>query len=94
MQMPQVSPIAEAGVPGYDFPIWYGIWVRSGTPSDLIHRIANDVSRVLARDDLRAWLAAHDAERLNMTRSEFVRFVSSESESAARMLEVAAPEHD
>ena len=25
--LPEVPTIAEAGVAGFDFPIWYGIWV-------------------------------------------------------------------
>ena len=25
--LPEVPTIAEAGVAGFDFPIWYGVWV-------------------------------------------------------------------
>ncbi len=28
--LPDVPPLAEAGVGGFDFPIWYGIWARAG----------------------------------------------------------------
>src|SRR4029077_11592317 len=28
----EVPTIAEAGVTGFDYPIWYGVWVRAGTP--------------------------------------------------------------
>jgi tripartite-type tricarboxylate transporter receptor subunit TctC len=28
--LPEVPTIAEARVAGYDFPIWYGVWVAAG----------------------------------------------------------------
>ena len=28
--LPEVPTIAEAGVAGFDFPIWYGVWVPAG----------------------------------------------------------------
>ena len=31
--LPEVPTIAEAGVAGFDFPIWYGIWAPAGTPA-------------------------------------------------------------
>ncbi len=27
-----VPTVAEQDIDGYDFPIWYGAWVRAGTP--------------------------------------------------------------
>jgi tripartite-type tricarboxylate transporter receptor subunit TctC len=30
--LPEVPTIAEAGVVGYDFRIWYGVWAPAGTP--------------------------------------------------------------
>jgi tripartite-type tricarboxylate transporter receptor subunit TctC len=30
--LPDVPTLAEEGVPGYDFPIWYGVWAPAGTP--------------------------------------------------------------
>ena len=28
--LPEVPTIAEAGVAGFDFPIWYGVWAAGG----------------------------------------------------------------
>jgi hypothetical protein len=30
--LPDVPTLAEAGVPGFHFPIWYGIWAPGATP--------------------------------------------------------------
>jgi tripartite-type tricarboxylate transporter receptor subunit TctC len=84
--LPEVPTIAEEGVAGFDFPIWYGIWVPAGTPTGVVDKLANDVGRVLAGPDLRDWIAKHGGEPMNMTQPEFARFVRSESESAARLI--------
>ena len=82
--------IAEAGVAGFDFPIWYGIWVPAGTPTGVVDKLANDIGRVLAGPDLRDWIAKHGGEPMSMMQSEFVRFVQSESEGAARFMKAAS----
>jgi tripartite-type tricarboxylate transporter receptor subunit TctC len=44
--LPEVPAIAEAGVPGFDYPIWYGVWVpgSASTRSCSNITIANGVS--------------------------------------------------
>ena len=87
--LPEVPTIAEAGVAGFDFPIWYGVWAPAGTPPAVVDKLAKDYARVLATPDMRDWLAKHGADPLIMTQAEFARFVVSESESAARIIESA-----
>ena len=83
--LPDVPTIAEAGVGGFNFPIWYGIWAPAGTPAEVVDKLAKDIARVLAGQNLRDWIAKHGGEPMNMTRAEFARFVLSESESAAQI---------
>jgi tripartite-type tricarboxylate transporter receptor subunit TctC len=88
--LPEVPTIAEASVAGFDFPIWYGIWVPADTPTGVVDQLANDIGRVLAGPDLREWIAKHGGEPMSMTQPEFVRFVESESEGAARLMKAAS----
>ncbi len=90
--LPEVPTIAETGVPGFDFPIWYGIWVPAGTPAEVVDKLAKDIGRVLAGPDMRDWIAKHGGEPIRMTQPEFARFVVSESESAARIINAAGIE--
>jgi len=87
--LPEVPTVAEAGVAGFDYPIWYGVWVPAGTPPAIVDKLASDFARVLDAPDLRDWLLEHGAERMSMTQPEFARFVQSESESAAHIFETA-----
>jgi tripartite-type tricarboxylate transporter receptor subunit TctC len=85
-QLPQVPTVAEAGVVGYDFPIWYGMWTPAGTPLEVAAKVAQDIASVLAGPDLREELAEHGAEPMSMTQPEFEAFVLSETDSAARII--------
>jgi tripartite-type tricarboxylate transporter receptor subunit TctC len=87
--LPEVPTIAEAGVPGFDYPIWYGVWVPAGTPAGVVDKLAKDIARVLAAPDLRDQLAKHGADPMSMTQPEFARFVLSESKSATRIRKAA-----
>jgi tripartite-type tricarboxylate transporter receptor subunit TctC len=87
--LPEVPTIAEAGVPGFDYPIWYGVWVPAGTPAGVVDKLAKDIARVLAAPELRVWLKEHGAARMSMTQPEFARFVLKEAESAERIIKAA-----
>jgi len=87
--LPQVPTIAEAGVSGFDWPIWYGVWVPAGTPAGDVDKLAKDIARTLATPDMRDWLAKHGADPMIMTQPQFARFVLGESERAARIIKAA-----
>jgi len=87
--VPEVPTIAESGVASFDYPIWYGVWTPTGTPARVVDQLAKDIARALAAPDLREWLAKHGADPMTRTQPEFARFVLSESESAARIIETS-----
>ena len=47
-----VPPLTEAGVAGFDFPIWYGIWAPAQTPAAIVSALARDIADTLARAEL------------------------------------------
>jgi tripartite-type tricarboxylate transporter receptor subunit TctC len=87
--LPEVPTIAEAGVAGFDYPIWYGVWTPVGTPAGVVDKLAKDIARALAAPDLHEWLTKHGADPMSMTQPEFARFVLSERERAVRIIEAA-----
>jgi tripartite-type tricarboxylate transporter receptor subunit TctC len=87
--LPEIPTIAEAGLAGFAFPIWYGLWVAAGTPTRVVERLASDIGRVLAGPDLREWIARHGGEPIRMTQTEFARFVEREAGFAAELMKAA-----
>jgi tripartite-type tricarboxylate transporter receptor subunit TctC len=46
-QIPEVPTIDEAGVPGYDAAVWFGIFAPRGTPPALIARLYDEIVKVI-----------------------------------------------
>jgi tripartite-type tricarboxylate transporter receptor subunit TctC len=87
--LPELPTIAETGVAGFDFPIWYGIWAPTGTRTNVVDKLSKDIARVLSGPELRDWITKYGGEPMSMTQPEFARFVQSESEAAARLIKGA-----
>lgn len=81
--LPEVPTVVEAGIAGYDFPIWYGIWTPAGTPAAVVESLARSIAHVLADPHVRESLAEHGAEPMRMTPVEFEALVRSERDRAA-----------
>ncbi len=84
--LPQTPTIAESGVAGFDYSIWYGVWAPAGTPATVVGTLSNDIGRALAAPSLREWLTTHGAAPMIMSPSQFARFIKEESTRAARVL--------
>jgi len=50
---PNVPTAIEAGVPGYDFASWGGVFAPAGTPRDIVLRLNGEIGKALASADLR-----------------------------------------
>ncbi len=87
--LPDVPTIAEAGVPGFDYTLWLGLWGPPGMAADVVEKINKDVNRALASPDLADRLTNLGTLPMSMSPAEFTRFVRSEVEDAARVLKAA-----
>ena len=87
--LPDVPTIAEAGVPGYDFSLWFGLWARRGTPGDIVAKIEADVAKALLDPELREQFRTQGTEPMIMTSVEFSRFMRSEVAEATRIVKAA-----
>src|SRR2546421_965957 len=54
---PELSTVAEAGVPGYEFSGWFGIFAPAATPKDIIDRLAAAAVKAVQSPDLRERLS-------------------------------------
>lgn len=79
---PDTPTLKEAGGPDMDATIWYGWWVRKGTPAPIVSRLAESV-RTALRDPavVEAWKAQgaavpelNDAEISRYIQAEVVRW--------------------
>ena len=87
--LPEVPSVAEAGVPGFDYSLWLGLWGPAGMPAEIAEKINRDVNRALQSPDLRERLTNLGTEPMNMTLAEFAQFVRREVEDTSRVLRAA-----
>ena len=55
--LPEVPTGKEAGVPGFTMSVWYGMFAPAATPREIVLRLNQTLTRVLAMPDVRARLA-------------------------------------
>ncbi len=87
--LPDVPTVAEQGIDGFDFPIWYGAWVRAGTSADIVQALGKDLSDAMASADLQRWCTLHGAQPMQMETADFARFVADEAQRAVAIIQRA-----
>jgi tripartite-type tricarboxylate transporter receptor subunit TctC len=60
--IPKVPTFAEAGLPGYDVPLRWGLATPAGTPRAIVDKLNRALNLALASDEVRQRLAVEGAE--------------------------------
>lgn len=68
---PDIPTVAESGVPGYEATIWLGLMAPTKTPQPIIDKLNAEVSKIVARDDVKAAWAKQGAVPMTMSPKEF-----------------------
>jgi tripartite-type tricarboxylate transporter receptor subunit TctC len=87
--LPEVPTTGEAGVPGADAPLWFGVWGPAGVPADLANKINADFRKALADPGVKDRLANLGNDPMDMSPQEFARFVRSEIDDYQRVVGAA-----
>lgn len=87
--MPEVAPVAEMGVPGYDTASWVGLMAPRGTPPAILARLNADIAAVLKGGDLREKLASQGFVPEPSTQQHFSRHIRSELERFRALVQAA-----
>lgn len=77
--MPDVPTIAESGLPGFDYNIWYGLFAPNRVPANLVNRISAQLKATLAVPEVSKNLLVQGAEPGYLTPEETRAFVRSET---------------
>lgn len=75
---PELKPIAELGVPGYEFKSWFGFITPSGVPSDIIAKLNAEVVRQTKTEAFQQALAKAGLELIAGTPEEFADVIDAE----------------
>ena len=77
--LPEVPTIAQAGYPDILVQSWYGIAAAAKTPTPVVEWLSQQFQRALAMPEVRARLAATDAEILALDAARFTELIAVET---------------
>ncbi len=92
--VPDIPTISEAGLAGYEFDVWYGMFAPSKTPRAIIVKINSAVNRALQQSETRQRLAAFGVDPLGGTEEEFARYFRSEVAKWRKVIQEAGIQAD
>jgi tripartite-type tricarboxylate transporter receptor subunit TctC len=76
--LPDVPTVAESGVPGYEYEVWFGLWAPKRTPPPIIDRLNAEVGKALATPSVRERIIATAGVPSRMPLADIEPFVKSE----------------
>ncbi len=75
---PELTPIAEQGVDGYEFKSWFGFVAPAGTPADIVAAIHAEVARQSTTPAFQEALAKAGLEPIVGTPDDFAKVIDAE----------------
>ena len=86
---PKVPTFAQAGLPGFDIGLWFGLLAPAGTPKAVIDRLNAEVGKILATPEFREKVSAQGLEVFASTPEQYGAMLNAESEKFARIVKAA-----
>ena len=76
--LPELRPISEQGVPGYNYSAWMGFAAPSATPAPIVNRLSEGFAKVARSEDIIASQDAEGSVMIGNTSEEFREIVLTE----------------
>jgi tripartite-type tricarboxylate transporter receptor subunit TctC len=76
--LPGVPTLAEAGFPGTEADVWWGVFAPAGTPKAMIDRFNDGINTVIETPESRRLLARNGAAPRKMSVAAFEQLVSND----------------
>jgi tripartite-type tricarboxylate transporter receptor subunit TctC len=85
-QIPNVPTVAESGFEGYDFNLWYGLFVPANTPAAAVQALYGEVARIIALPEVRDRLVATGHEVVGSPPPTFAEKVRRDAEKYRKII--------
>jgi tripartite-type tricarboxylate transporter receptor subunit TctC len=91
---PGLPTIASSGLPGYESVAIYGVFAPAGTPKAIVHRLNEEIARVLNAPELRDRLNAIGMEPVAGTPDQLLATIKAEMTKTAKVIKDAGIRSD
>jgi tripartite-type tricarboxylate transporter receptor subunit TctC len=86
---PEIPAISEAGIPGIEANVWFGLFAPAKTPRPIIMKVNEAVVGILKTQEAKDALLNQGAESVPTTPEEFTRFLNAEIAKWGRVIKAA-----
>lgn len=76
---PNLPTVAEAGLPGFDTSVWFGVVGPTGIPREIVDKLSRAINEALGNDDVIKPLHAAGLDIRGGTPEQFGAFIASET---------------
>lgn len=83
---PDIPTVAEAGVPGFEYVTWYGLFAPAGTLRDIVGKLNAQVRRILSEPQIAQRLAGQGAEPAASSPEELAQYRRAEFERWRKLI--------
>lgn len=87
--LPDLPTVSEAGVPGYEAPIWLGLVAPAGTPKPIVEKLNGLVSKIEEMPSVRESWEKQGATPVVMKPAEFRAFIAADIKKWAGVIKAA-----
>ena len=87
--LPAVPTFKEAGLPGMDIKLWYGILAPAATPKEIIDKLSSEIGKLLAMPDTKEKLDGLGMDPFVTTPEEFGAMMRADTAKYARIIKAA-----
>ena len=88
-ELPNVPTLAEAGVTGFEMSTWYGVFVTTGTPPDVVAKLQTELAKIIKLPDVQAKLKGLGGEPGNLSVDQFTQLNRQEFERFGKLIRQA-----
>ena len=88
-ELPHVPTLAEAGVSGFEMSTWYGVFVTTGTPPEVVSKLQAELARIIKLPDVQTKLKGLGGEPGQLSPEEFSKLNRQEFERFGKLIKQA-----
>lgn len=76
---PDVPTVIEAGVPGYEVGVWFGVAAPAATPKPIVDKLHAEIVKILQMPDVKEKFSAQGVDSIGSTPEQFTAHVQAQS---------------
>ena len=86
---PEIATVEESGMKGFEFVSWYGLWGPKNLPADISAKLQSEVSKILARPEMKERLAVLGFDPIGSTSDQFAKYIDTEMAKYSKIIQDA-----